>query len=152
MEKTIARSRPRVVLAVHVLVWKSTDVLLQCRSNTGFMDGYYGVPSGHVERGERALAAAVRELREECGLIVAEHDLDFVGVAHRHTDGELEERIDLFYHCKKWDGSPYNAEPAKCDALIWAAPALLPAKIIPYIRTAIVQTLETAIWYAEVGW
>jgi 8-oxo-dGTP diphosphatase len=91
--------RAEVILAVHVLLWRSTEIFLLRRANTGFMDGHYGVPAGHVEPGERALQAAVRELREECGVDAHEQDLAFAGVLHRHAKGEPRARIDLFYHC-----------------------------------------------------
>ncbi|MEU5388046.1 NUDIX hydrolase [Kitasatospora cineracea] len=42
--------------------------------------GLLALPGGHVDKGERALAAAVRELHEETGVLVDAADLVFVGV------------------------------------------------------------------------
>src|SRR5262245_37301371 len=144
--------RTSVLLAVHVFLWKGPQVLLLRRANTGYLDGFYSVPAGHVEAGERSLAAAVRELHEECGLKVPEQDLGFAGAAHRHTDGEPDDRIDLFYSCVSRNGLPRNAEPAKCDALLWASPERLPAEVVPYIRAAILRSTRATPWYMEFGW
>jgi 8-oxo-dGTP diphosphatase len=146
------RVRQRVILAVHILLWRDGKVLLLRRANTGYMDGHYGLPAGHVEAGERALAAATRELVEECALNVEESDLNFFCVSHRHTDGEPDDRIDLFYSCTRWQGSPVNAEPEKCDEIIWVDPGALPLKVIPYIRAAIGHAEQDIISYTEVGW
>ena len=53
-----------------------TEVLLQLRRNTGYMDGYWACgAAGHVEASEAVTATAVREAREELGVEVAAHDL-----------------------------------------------------------------------------
>ncbi len=144
--------RALVHLAVHVFLWRDSQILLLRRANTGYMDGLYSVPAGHVEFGERAVAAAARELYEECCLEVQEQHLIFAGAVHRHTDGEPNDRIDLFYNCSNWVGAPQNGEPGRCEALLWASTNLLPVEIVPYIRAAILQSCNTAPWYIEFGW
>ncbi|MGK4909712.1 NUDIX domain-containing protein [Streptomyces albus] len=42
--------------------------------------GHEALPGGHVDAGETARAAAVRELEEETGVRVAEEDLTLLGV------------------------------------------------------------------------
>ena len=46
----------------------ATTVLLSRRYQTGWHDGEYSVPAGHVEAGETVTQAALREAREEVGL------------------------------------------------------------------------------------
>ena len=46
-----------------------TEVLLQLRQNTGYMDDHWAAAAaGHVERGETAYDAARREALEEIGV------------------------------------------------------------------------------------
>src|SRR5204862_1177823 len=91
------------------------EVLLLLRANTGYMDGYWAMPAGHVERGESAVAAAVRELEEEVGLEVDPADLEPVTAMHR-TGGNgdpIDERVDFFFTTSKWSGEPRLLEPEK---------------------------------------
>jgi len=43
---------------------ESRDILLVCER-----EGYWGFPKGHLESGETALQAALRELKEETGIV-----------------------------------------------------------------------------------
>jgi len=52
--------------------------------------GLWGFPGGHVELGETALNAAVRELHEETGVIArAEAYLTNIDVVRHHPDGSV---------------------------------------------------------------
>lgn len=54
-----------------------TEVLLQWRQNTGYMDHHWAAAAaGHVEKGETASQAAQREATEEIG--ITDVALDFV--------------------------------------------------------------------------
>jgi 8-oxo-dGTP pyrophosphatase MutT (NUDIX family) len=108
------------------------------RFNTGFRDGEYSVPAGHLDGGETVMQAAIREAAEETGLPIAESDLTFSTVMHRI---EGEERIDFFVQVHRWQGEPFNAEPDKCDDLCWVDIHALPANTIPYVRQALANHL-----------
>ena len=59
-----------LVPASYVLLLRGPEVLLQRRQNTGYMDGFWVAgAAGHVEPGETARHAAVREAREELGRV-----------------------------------------------------------------------------------
>ena len=58
-----------VVPASYVFFLRDDRVLLQLRQNTGFMDDHWAAAAaGHVEQGETAQDAAVREVEEETGI------------------------------------------------------------------------------------
>jgi len=61
-----AAGRPTV--GVIVVVRRGDQVLLAQRSKGGYI-GRWGFPGGHIERGETAVEAAMRELGEETGVV-----------------------------------------------------------------------------------
>jgi 8-oxo-dGTP diphosphatase len=126
--------RFRVVPAAYVVVRRGDEVLLLLRANTGYMDGYWAVPAGHVERGESAIAAAVRELEEEVGLVVDPADMEPVTAMHR-TGGNgdpIDERVDFFFTTTKWTGEPRLMEPDKAAGLAWYSLDKLPEPLVPH--------------------
>ncbi|GAA1170220.1 hypothetical protein GCM10009584_08900 [Ornithinimicrobium humiphilum] len=136
--------RFQVVPAVYVaLLRDGTDgpeVLLQLRRGTGFLDGRWAHgAAGHVERGESALQAAVRESAEELGVRVDQADLLHVATLHRtvalHTP--LEERLDLFTATRAWSGEPTAMEAGRTAGLRWFPLSSLPEDTVPHERQAL---------------
>lgn len=70
-----APGRHQEVVDVHLILRRGDEVLLARRANTGYGDGLYNLPSGHVEPGEDVRAAVIRESREEIGLALAPDDV-----------------------------------------------------------------------------
>jgi 8-oxo-dGTP pyrophosphatase MutT (NUDIX family) len=140
--------RARFPVTVHLFLIRQDQVLLSRRSNTGYRDGEYSVPAGHIDGGETVLAAARREAQEELGLQLSEDDLAFLGVMHRMED---EERVDFFLRVKNWNREPFNNEPDKCDDLRWVDLKSLPAATVPYVRRAI-DNYMNAVVFDEFGW
>jgi 8-oxo-dGTP pyrophosphatase MutT (NUDIX family) len=140
--------RAKFPTTVHLFFFRDDEILLLRRFNTGYRDGEYSVPAGHLDGGETVLAAAAREAGEEVGVQIDTDDIIFSSVMHRN---EGEERIDFFVHVKKWSGEPFNAEPDKCDELRWTQTGLLPENIIPYVRRAI-ENHRDGIRFDEFGW
>src|SRR5512132_407839 len=103
-------------VTVHLFLFRGDQVLLLRRSNTGFADGQYSVPAGHLDGGETVIAAAAREALEEVGVRIEPEALCYSSVMHRR-DGD--ERVDFFVHVRRWDGEIVNAEPEKCDEIRW---------------------------------
>jgi 8-oxo-dGTP diphosphatase len=138
--------------AVHVLLLHEGRVLLARRANTGYEDGRWSVPAGHVDGGETIREAAVREAAEELGVDLDLADVQFAHVMHRRKpDAEQEERIDFFLRCERWDGEVRRAEPDKCSELRWCDPNDLPDDTIAYVRAGIGHALAERP-YAEHGW
>jgi len=133
----------------YLILVEDNKVLLLKRINTGFMDGYYGVPSGHMEGNETAREGGAREIREEIGIEVNPLDFKIVHVMHRKAKDD--ERIDFFMTADKYTGEIKNCEPNKCDELKWFPLDDLPENIIPYIKEAI-NNYKNNIFYSEWGW
>ena len=139
--------RAKFPVTVHLLFFREDQVLLLRRFNTGYADGQYSVPAGHLDGGETVLAAAAREAEEETGLRIDVDDMVFSLVMHRI---EEEERVDFFVHVRQWQGEPVNTEPDKCDELRWVNVNELPDNIIPYVKRAI-QNHRAGIVFHEFG-
>ncbi len=99
--------RATAVVAVHLFLLRENSVLLLRRANTGYEDGKYSVPAGHVEAGEVATDAMIRESAEEIGVMLATKDLSFALVMHRKAEAE---RIDFFFVARTWTGEPENRD------------------------------------------
>lgn len=132
--------RHKVVPAVYIILRDGDKILLLRRANTGYCDGFYSMPSGHVggldeKGGESAIQAAAREAKEEVGIDINPKDLQLVHTLHRYSDEpEPHERIDLYFEAIEWNGEPHNAEPHKCDELLWVSIDDLPEKMTPEVR------------------
>jgi 8-oxo-dGTP diphosphatase len=133
----------------YLILIEDNNVLLLKRSNTGYMDGYYGLPSGHLDGNETAREGGAREIKEEIGIVVEPSDLKVVHVMHRKA--ENDERIDFFVTTDKYQGEIMNCEPHKCEELKWFNLDNLPENIIPYIKEAI-NNYKVGDFYSELGW
>jgi 8-oxo-dGTP diphosphatase len=135
-------------VTVHLFFFRENEILLLRRCNTGFADGMYSVPAGHLDGGETVIAAAAREAREEIGVRLEADCIHFSQVMHR-KDGD--ERVDFFVHVSAWHGEPVNAEPEKCDEICWVGMDDLPENTITYIRKAL-HNHRHGIKFDEFGW
>lgn len=138
----------RLLAAVHVFMLRNDQVLLLRRYNTGYEDGKFSVPAGHLDGDETVLSAARREVLEEVGIELSDHDLAVVGVMHRRSD---DERVDFFLAAERWRGEPVNLEPEKCDLLAWYALDGLPANTVPYVCRALAN-YRRGRWFDSFGW
>jgi ADP-ribose pyrophosphatase YjhB (NUDIX family) len=138
-------------VAVHIFLFREGKILLMRRYNTGYEDGKMSVVAGHIQHGESAIQASVREIKEELDIIVNEDSLRFIGAMFRKS---TDERVDWFLGAENWMGEPRINEPDKCDLLVWADMDNLPENTIPYIKKAIENFLSTATntWIQEFGW
>ena len=133
---TSGHGRFVVVPAAYVFLLRDgvtgTEVLLQLRRNTGYMDDHWAAAAaGHVERGETAYDAAHREAAEE--IAVADLALEFVTSMQRTRSAEpIDERIDFFFTARSWTGEPTVVEPQKCAELGWFPLSALPDPVVPH--------------------
>lgn len=144
-----AKDRFQRIAAAHLFLVKNQRVLLSQRANTGFEDGNYSVPAGHVDGGEQIRDAMIREAMEEIGVSIANDSLRSVPVKHRNCAGH--ERLDYFFSVTNWYGAVTNREPEKCGGLFWADLDGLPSNLIAYVRAAIAH-YQNGVTFSESGW
>ncbi len=142
------KERFKIIPTVYLILIKNKKILLLRRFNTGFWDGNYSLPAGHLDGGETIRQTMVRETKEEIGIRIDPGDLKLVHVMHRKEP--KEERINFFLITKKWCGRPKIMEPHKCDDLKWFKLSNLPKNTIPYIKQVIKSSLNK-IFYSEYG-
>ncbi len=150
----MARRRFQVTPAVHLILRRDSDVLLLRRLNTGYQDGNYSLPAGHLDGAETVSAAMIREAQEEAGVLISRDDLQVVHVMHRNEAGPHsgpEERVGFFLAAGRWQGTPAIMEPDKCDELAWYAMTSLPGNVIPYVLSAL-RCFQRGVSYSEFGW
>ncbi|MDP2631541.1 MAG: NUDIX domain-containing protein [Candidatus Uhrbacteria bacterium] len=140
----------RAIMAVYVILEnKDGEVLLLLRENTGYCDGQYGLPAGHVDGNEELLSAMRREALEEVGVRIGPEHLELVHTMHRYCGDH--ERIDFFFKCTNWEGEPINAEPHKCGGIQWFDLRDLPEELIDYYRHMF-ECIERGENYSSFGW
>jgi ADP-ribose pyrophosphatase YjhB (NUDIX family) len=109
-----------------------TEVLLQFRQNTSYMDHHWAAAAaGHVERGETAYDAAHREALEELGITDTALHFEFAMQRTQHAD-PIDERIDFFFTARSWSGEPTIMEPDKSAELRWCPLGELPDPVVPH--------------------
>jgi len=128
---------------------KNNRILLSRRYNTGFHDGEYSFPAGHLKGDETLIQTMIREAKEEIGVELNPDELKLVHVMHRKEPGE--ERVNFFFTAEKWKGEPKIMEPHRCDDLRWFDINNLPDNIIPYIKQTI-KCVSQRVFYSEYGW
>ena len=77
------------IASTDIVVLRKGQVLLLKR-NINPLKGFWALPGGHIELGETPKQAAMRELREETGIAVAQNDL-------------LGEKVVTYFHPNRQD-------------------------------------------------
>ncbi len=140
--------RFKMIGEVHLILERPGEVLLLRRFQTGYEDGKYSLIAGHLDGDEPAREGMAREAAEEAGIIVDPADLEFVHLMHRMRG---DERMSLFFRARRWQGTPHNAEPHKCDDLSWFAADSLPPNLVAYIGHAL-GCVARGEAYSEFAW
>jgi len=112
-------------------------ILLHLRQNTGYQDEKWDTAaSGHVDEGESAKQATVRECKEEIGINVDIDDLSLVHLSH-HFSESGRTYYHIYFLVDKYNLTPTIMEPDKCAKLQWFDLNNLPDPMVPARKTAI---------------
>ena len=141
--------RYKCIVAVFLILTREnkgkTEILLQERYNTGYMDGKYDTAcSGHLEAGESMAMAVIREAKEEINIQVDPKDLELVSVFHPYKENYL----NVFFSAKKYTGVPEIMEKEKCSDLSWFDIDNLPENTIERVRR-VLNNMKNEIVYDD---
>lgn len=139
-------AKHELIVDLHLIIRQGDRVLLGLRRNTGFADGLYHLPAGHLEPDETILAGGAREAKEELDIDIRLADLALVHVMH-HRSG----RVSFFFEVAAWSGEIRNAEPHKCERLDWIATDRLPTNSVRYARAALAR-IASGQRFSTFGW
>lgn len=134
-----------------VIIRQNNKVVFVLRQNTDWMNGYYGLPSGKVEKGETFTECAIREAREEAGVTITEEDLRPVHFMHRKSTDDTDSWVDVYFEVSSYSGEVINGEPELHSAIEWLDLNDLPANIIPPVKAAL-ENIKAGKIYSEFGW
>lgn len=133
----ITKERNKAIPASYLVLRDANKILLLRRFNTGYCDGQYSLPAGHVEAKESPLDCLIREAEEEVGIQIKKQDVLSVHTMYRPLSDETNQRIDIFFEVSRWFGEIQNKEPHKCDEMSWFSINKLPKNTIPYIKAGL---------------
>lgn len=141
-------TRNKAIPASYLFLEKDGQILVIRRFNTGYQDGSYSVPVGHVDTGKLPSEALIREANEEIGIELSPSDVELVHISYRPKHDDTDNRVDFFFRAKKWKGEVKNMEPEKCDDLKWVTFDNLPTNITTHVKDAI-ECMHKGIFFKE---
>lgn len=124
--------RNTIPMTTLLMLRKENRVLLLRRFNTGYEDGKYCFPGGHVEKGEQIHKAMIREAKEEIGIDIEDKDLHLIHVCNRKVEDNAY--VDFIFECRKWKRKEKIMEKDKSDELRWFDLNNIPDNIIPFMK------------------
>lgn len=127
------------------------EILLIRRHNTGWRDGWYTIPAGHVEAFESPTDCAIREANEEVNLTIAKKDLVLAHTTYYIADEKDHERVSFFFMATDFSGDANNNEPHKSDELCWASIDSLPKKTLPIV-SHVIEMIDAKVTYSELDY
>ncbi len=140
--------RVKFNISVSFLIKENTQILLFYRTDGYFHDGWWVLPAGHVEEGETATDAVIRECKEELNIDVSAPNVKFAHVVY-NLSGE-NKRMDFYFYVQNYKGTLCNLEPDKCEKMMFFDLDNLPDtdKIAPTTLLAL-QCIAQSVPYSE---
>ena len=133
------------ILTAGILIIKENKVLLvENLEGSGHKAGIFGLPAGRVEQGESEVEAAIRELKEETGLVTSAENLVRLPTTYEtdvpRKDGIPKRFKGICFKCLDYSGElkgssetqPVWVEISKLDEM----------NLLPNVKNAVMEGLE----------
>lgn len=129
--------KEKFLAAVYLIIKDSEGkILLQRRQGTKLWPGFLALPAGHIDEGENAYEAAIREAKEELSIIITKKDITDAFVVNRRNKS-LSPYFDVYFEISSYKGKIKISEPEKCSELKWCDINNLPNDMIDFEIDAI---------------
>ena len=124
--------KEKFLAAVYMII-KNEDgnILLQRRQGTKLWPGFLALPAGHIDEGENAIDAVIREAKEELNIEITENDIVDSFVANRRNKS-LKPYFDVYFEISSYKGKITINEPEKCSELKWCDINNLPEDMVDF--------------------
>ena len=120
------------------------QILMLKRAGTGYCDGYFDLPGGHLEANEDIFDGMIREAKEEIGITIKREDMEILHIYHRYKRGMLK----FVFKTDKYNGIPINNEIDKCEKIEWIDFEYLPENIVPSIKIEL-DNIKNCVYYSK---
>ncbi len=141
----------KIIPAVLVALLKDGQVLLARRAGTGYMDGWYGLPGGHLEEDETLQEGAAREVLEEVGIKLNPKKLELFHI-YQNMNTPGRQYAGFIFRTDMWIGE-YNSKEDKVEDVELFDLDRLPDRTIPYHKQALsdIKRQPINITYTPIG-
>lgn len=129
--------REKFLSSVYLIIRnEKNEILLQRRQGTKLWYGFLSLPAGHIDEGENAYDAVVREAREELEIKISINNIIDTFVVNRRNKSLLP-YYDVYFEINSYSGEIKISEPKKCSELVWCDINNLPEDMIDFEIEAI---------------
>ena len=146
------KEREKFLSSIYIIIKNENgEILLQRRQGTKLWPGFLALPAGHIDEGENAYEALLREAKEELNITIdTNHIVDTFLVNRKNKS--LPPYYDVYFEISKYGGKITINEPEKCSELIWADINNLPTDMITFEKEAInnnLKGIKFSVTYAD---
>lgn len=131
------KDREKFLPSIYLIIKNNEGkILLQRRQGSKLWPGFLALPAGHLDVGEDAYEAAIREAKEELDINITVDNISDVFVVNRKNKSLLP-YYDVYFELNGYNGEIKINEPNKCSELVWSNIKSLPEDMIEFEKIAL---------------
>ena len=131
------KDREKFLSSIYLIIKNNEGkILLQRRQGSKLWPGFLALPAGHLDVGEDAYEAAIREAKEELDINITVDNISDVFVVNRKNKSLLP-YYDVYFELNGYNGEIKINEPNKFSELVWSNIKSLPEDMIEFEKIAL---------------